>query len=613
MGKPPQHPAPKTPAPQPQPKPQKQPQQQPKPQQQPQKPQKPAPQPPAQKPQKPAPQPPAKKTDPARDALYCNNFSAVPQKQAMLPCGKPVEDKPCCVKSLSVKCGHGKRGFVLTPPKTKTNTKYEQVIQLLADQSNKSEVKGHNPIKTGKLLSMEQAEHADHDKVVISFNAGPCVQGKGPMRPAVVLGDRRSPQSITLDVDGPRPPRGPIYLTDFLQLFLGNNPAKTAKTYAGSVDCCKGGQEFGFRVEVFPYRKWAGKISIGHELGTDTQEVDYMDYGFNPPRARKAKLYSVDDRGTFKITGSIEVQFGGRVSKVELPTFEKSRTAKSGPERVAFAGTKRFFERVLPRLHTLCSSPMVTIKPIWPNLSLSGETETVEVKGAYDVGYEGKVAFKAEPLIGLSGSTDLLNWLIVGGASALGAPTAGLQLAKLKKKAEEGFGGGRIGGKIVCKIEFTASGQVGGGLEWQYKLGGKNAVEGALTADLDFELKGEVSIEVRVLIVSYQAGASISGKTGVGGEIKCQFYGDEPGFSGKVKFKGLVLEAVVLHSAGGSSIGTEPSAAAKKQQRQAQDKGRWDNSTSRGSDSKVLWKVEVLEPAEWPSSDKASLADGNSP
>ena len=526
-------------------------------------------------------------------ALYAPDFSPVPMKNVTLPCGKivqePVWDKPCCVVSLSLKCGHGARGFVLKPPTTRTNAMCEQVIQVLGDKD-------------------------DHDTVTLTFAGGPCTKGFASTLPVVTLDQQRFPHTVTTRVEAPKPPAGPLYLYDFMTVVLGNNPLKSAIVYSGGVDCCEGGQEFAFRIEAFPYRKWNGKITIGWKLGNTSQLVDYMDYS-NPdnPVKKQAKLYSIEDRGTFEISGKIQVVFGDRKTDVQLPTFEKSGATSRPEGQMVFAGTKNFFEKVLPKVHTLCSSPLVTIKPLWPELSLSGGIETVEVKGKYNVARKGTISFEADPLFGLSGSMDLLSWLIMGGATALGAPNIGLQLAKLKQKAEEGFGSGRVGGKVVAKIEFTASGKIGGALEWEFPEAGKYGGSGSIKADLDFELKGELSAEVRFFRVSYTAGASISGKTGVGGEIKYAFHGEEPGFSGSVKFKGLILEAVFVHSVGGSTVGTQPNGLAKKKEREEQDEGRWEKNTTRQSDSNTAWHLEVIGPAEWPKSDKAVLTDGSSP
>lgn len=72
-------------------------------------------------------------------ACYAPNFSSVPKRgYHTLPCGLVVRDPPCCVNGVNVRCGHSKRGFVLKPPTTKTDSKYRQIIQVLAKQGCKS-------------------------------------------------------------------------------------------------------------------------------------------------------------------------------------------------------------------------------------------------------------------------------------------------------------------------------------------------------------------------------------------------------------------------------------------------------------------------------------------
>lgn len=509
----------------------------------------------------------------AKAALYDPKFAAAAKPKAGQQCRMRVENKPCCVTGLTMKCGHGKRGFVLTPPTTKIPGRKDQVIQLLADHSNQ-------------------------DSLTLTLKGGPCKRGKAPLLPAIALAGNQIAGSRTLKLNAPTlPPMTKMRLDDFMNLCVMNNRAKNVSSYGGNVRCCQGGQEFNFLVEVFAYRKWAGSFSITQELGVATEIVNYNDYRTDPPTPRRAKLYSVDDAGTIKFTGNIEVTFGAKSYKVELPTFEKGRTA--GRQSSVFNSTKRFVERVMPRLRNLCASPLVTIKPLWPNIALSGEMDMAEVEGKYNVGYQGKVSFKADPLIGLSGTFDLLGWLLMIGGAACGVPLPVLnKLAELREMAEGGVGNRYVGGKAVARIDCTASGKIGGGLEWAYSSAGKHSGKGSIGGDLDFEVKGEVSIEVRVLVVSYTAGISVTAKTGVAGEISATV-GEGAGFKGTLKFKGLTIEAVTLSSVGGSTVGTKPTPAAEKAMRERQMAGRRDYGTSKTGGSTVRWKIEVIPEAEW--------------
>ncbi len=545
-------------------------------------------------------------------AIYNPQFSPVPTKQETQSCQLSAKDRPCaCVRSLSVKCGHSKRTFVLKPPLTKTNAAYEQVIQVLAYDGSVSP----------KANRVQQKAPCDH--ITMTLAAGACVKGIAG-RPAIQFGGVRQNQQIVAEVQATDAVTRPIYLDSFIRYYLGLSPSGLANVKHGVVDCCNGSSNYSFRVETFPYRKWEGKISIGYELSMEPTLVDYNQYVNRPivnngvivgfveeVIPKRAKLYKVDDEGTFKITGSLEATFGNDSSKVELPTFEKGNTPSSSKGAGAFSGLRTFFEKTLPRLNSLCSNEFVTLTPLWPNVTLGGKAETIEKNASYDVAWEGEVSLGLTPLFGLSGTTDLLAWLIVGGATLLGAPYAGQQLVKIKRLAEKGFGDNKYaGGKVVCKIDFTASGKIGGTLTWAFKAEGKDTATGGIQIDLDFELKGEVSVEVRFLVVSYTAGASITGSTGGTGEIVATFRGDDPLLSGALKFKGLTVEAVTLQSVGGSSVGTslkgEAAILAKKKKKQA---GTLNAETVRDTESTSTWKIVVLEPDQWPKSPEAQLCD----
>ena len=507
---------------------------------------------------------------------------------------KPVDDiKSCCLTALTAKCGHSKRNFILKPPSTKTNENNDQLIQILADNEN---------AKDGDLYT---------DKIKINLEAStPCPKGGIPK--INFDGQSYAQKSLELDLEGPSDEViGPkMDFVPFLRTFLLVQPGKKSKLYSGGASCVEGASELDFQVEVFPKRKWSGEISVGYEMPIDTKTVTYAVLNKKGKKIgeKTAKVYDVNEKGYLKIEGKFEGSYAGKTTSFTPPSYKKDYTSQSTDK--AFNSLNHFFGKILPKLNVILSSPLVEIKPLWPNITFSGSCENFEVPSKYNVDRKGSIELGFNPLFGLSGTADLLNWLIVGGASALGMPTVGLKLAKLKKKAEKGYNGKIFGGSAKASIDLKIGGKVSGGFQWDIIPEAQDEVSGKVRSDLDIEIKGEISGEVRVLIVSYRAGAYLKGSTGVAGELSGKFYGDEPGFDGKLIFKGIIIEAVVYSGFNGKKSKTEIRRGRGNDGRKLSEEIQIEDASFKEEDK--VWRIELVPKAEWPKSDKTVITQGNS-
>lgn len=515
---------------------------------------------------------------------------------------KPVDEiKSCCLTALTAKCGHSKRNFILKPPSTKTNDNNDQLIQILADNEN---------AKDGDLYT---------DKIKINLEAStPCPKGGIPK--INFDGQSYAQKSLELDLEGPSDEViGPkMDFVPFLRTFLLVQPGKKSKLYSGGASCVEGASELDFQVEVFPKRKWSGEISVGYEFSGKEKIVSYsvLDKNNKVTEVKQVRSYDVDTKGYLKVEGKLEGNFAGKKTSFEFPSYKSKSSSQTAD--TAFSKLNSFFENILPRLNLIFSSPLVEIRPQWPKITFGGSCENFEVPDKYNVDRKGTIELGFNPLLGMEGKADILDWLIVGGASMLGMPTVGLKLAKLKGKAEKGYRGKYFSAAAKASIDITVGGKVSGGLKWDIIPEEWDEVSGSVRTDLDFEIKGEISGEVRVLIVSYRAGAYLKGSTGVAGELTGKFYGEELGFDGKLIFKGIIIEAVVYSGFDGKKSETNIETANERGDRGRKKRGAgkakdidFDKAPPFKEEDKV-WRIELVPKAEWPSSDKTVITQEDS-
>ncbi|MDA8708714.1 hypothetical protein N9M10_04995 [Hellea sp.] len=540
----------------------------------------------------------------SNEALYAPDFTQSPEKSLVEECPASeypspypedyaeapmgpfapepciIEEKPCCITALTAGCGHSSRSFVLKPPTTKTNPAHDQVIQLLG------EIKGQ-------------------DDLVLKLSAvSPCPKGGKPVVKFDGHDYSGSTHKFTLQAPVSDQIGGVMDFIPFVKTFLLMKSGETSRTYKGGASCIEGGEEFNFTAEIFPQKTWSIELSMSCEMPDDRNVVGLSTYNSKNEiiGEKERAVYSYDPNESFlKFSGKIEGSYAGKKTEVQLFSYEKANTNNIATKKI-FPKLEQFFEKLLPKLAEFLSSPLIEITPRWPAVVLKGGAELMEIPDKYNVARKGDLSLELSPLLGLEGKADLLNWLIAWASG----PFAKM-LLKAKKKAEEGFGNDYIGASIKCSIDLTVGGQVGGGFAWEFIPQGKDTGAGKVNGSVDFTVKGEVSGEIRVFMVGYKAGAYLQAKTGFGGEMSGTFYGDEPGFSGKLIFDGLIIKAVAFVGATGTKDETHRDV---KVSRRGRRRGRFNREEMGVTDEDILYECEILPPGEWPQSDATTVTDG---
>jgi type VI secretion system secreted protein VgrG len=149
----------------------------------------------------------------------------------------------------------------------------------------------------------------------------------------------------------------------------------------------------------------------------------------------------------------------------------------------------------------------VTLRPVFPKLSLAYEGKFKEIDGSWRVGAEWSIKLKAEPLLGISAKFDILDLLIraLGAIPALAAISKGL--LKIKSWAKEKG--------QTFEITLTLSGTVGGdlGAKKEAKLA-KAGVDGSVEGKIKVEFAAKASFGSKG-IIGFEVGAEVKGDTGV--------------------------------------------------------------------------------------------------
>lgn len=484
--------------------------------------------------------------------------------------GTCKELPPCLTGPVIVSCAHGSRGFKLQPPNTPTNASHDQIIQVIADRN-------------------------EFEDITVQFSCGNCPHGAGPDKPHVFLRDKTSKSTMKASLRGPPSPLMPhqspgkdgptIPFYEFVRHFVGSREYDDYKSYYGGVSCCEGKGEQSFEVQVFPVRKWSGEFTAGTKIK----------YGGT------AAAGDEDSTVSLEATGNIKCTYGMRSIEVDFPTW---------------GATNKFLGTVGPDILKFTKSRYVTITPTWPKLKLGGELSSVEVKGRYNVTWGGKVNVGFDPIFGLSGKFDALQWLIDVACYVYIPPPGGKivadQIKYLRDIAEKGRGNEDVGVAATVRLDISAGGKFGGQMEWEFLPERKDKATGEFGGDLDLSVEGKVSAEARIWKVSYEAGASIKGATGISGKITACMYGDDPAWEGSAKFKGLTITGVAYQSVGGSNTGNEKSGQAPIEDRKKPWWKVWerDDKSVRAKDSKG-WKMVIIKPAPLFSEDES--ADSKSP
>ncbi len=556
------------------------------------------------------------------DALTLGDFLSSANKDGSADCDTlPPEEKTCCFSAISIRCAHPERKFVLVPPDTVTNDANDQIIQLVADTTNIS----------GDTIDTV-------DTLMFRIHGGPCNKGK-PGYPHLRIDGQNFQASGETKLSGPKTnPLEPVILSAFLRRFLTTDPTRTARHYHGTVVACEGGAEHSFQVHVYPKRKWEGEISLGYEAAEFKEtflEMDHKAIEKNlakdaakskmppPVVARKAtddlKVATLVKQDKMTFGGKITITEGGREASVELPFEIEGKTSD-----LAFSTTRKVFDKVYNGITRLgFAGNLASFNLLWPKLALGGAADLKEVPDAYDVAWNGTVFFKADPLIGAQGTLDVFAGIVMGLGAIPGGGALALQLLRLRRHLEGSDDDNRAF-KAKARIDLIATGTLAGEVTFTFGSRITNAGSGEIAGEFMLELKGELSAEIKVLIITFEGGYVVSAELSMGGKVTANVASGGCGLSGCFYFNGLYLKGAFTYSAGGEMLGTSPPGMiARIFLRMKKFVGGSNESASDGQGGKSLSKPKIsgsqdhfsyklLDEWQWPAGENVSLSDEGS-
>jgi len=186
-----------------------------------------------------------------------------------------------------------------------------------------------------------------------------------------------------------------------------------------------------------------------------------------------------------------------------------------------------------------------------PKLSIGGGLKLAEREASPDVGLQGNLDLKFEPLIGFSFSCDVITAVIKRVfPGKLADP-----ILEARKATKEGvkLGNGKVKASANVEIELSMDGRVDSLLGWEFKPDGRclptqGADASKVEAGIGISLKAVTDAKVEVFIISVQIGSEIKaegaeGAQGVG--LLFSAYATEinnqPSMAGKAVFSGMKL------------------------------------------------------------------------
>jgi hypothetical protein len=304
-----------------------------------------------------------------------------------------------------------------------------------------------------------------------------------------------------------------------------------ASTYTIDSLSCSNKQTPLARIDVFPQYDVSGTISVGF-----TQKVNVLtgELGSNRKKKKYKTALSHQTTNTWLYSGSIDCEIDG-----SKRTFGISTETDLG-KRVPFmkmrkvANTIAYFLGLLiwsigagrngkknnkqkkgksGDASTTVVSEYGTLEIQWPNFVLSFGLKNAEAqKGALVENY-GYVKVALEPFIGINGTVDLVNWIILFYAKG----KLGTLLIQMKEELEAGIESEYASIKASLSIELSAGMNIGGFIQFKREsLTHQWSAESELNFNVPITLKAHVSAKGHAFMISFGAGVEAGGKTSVG-------------------------------------------------------------------------------------------------
>lgn len=488
------------------------------------------------------------------------------------PDGNRPPAPPCCFQNVVVKCSHGERAYVMTLP-------------LPPDKKDDNEL---------HVI----AGHTNADKVEVTLNGGPCNRGHAETPCVKSANVNRCPIQSTskLTIEAFAPERS-ITQPGQWKSMIWPDVTSDCQTYPVNTTACEGASGCSTVLKAFPYVKWS--IAAGFSL-PGAPLTDKKKTGFSA--TKKGDQY---DSKKFIEYSCKQNNWGGKYPTVTLELDGGNTKHELGGEYQSFIKDtatymedfKSFADLAGGFMHSM-GGPDFSVQ--YPSIEIFYECETVEIKGTPRVGVQGTAELGLSPLIGLTFSYDVLEWLL--GMANLYAPGLGKALIAVKQRAEKGYFHDSV--KVELSLTFAINGSISGSLAWQKTDPSAKEWEclGEVDRTLDGSFIGKASAELDTWLFSAGAGAEVGGKTGVGAKVNA---GEDPKgvfAEGRLYFSGVTVYYSVYVSAGTASKEPKSRTYEDKEGGTPRRKHKTGESSSSSGKAKTTEgeHYPLVEPGEWP-------------
>ena len=214
-------------------------------------------------------------------------------------------------------------------------------------------------------------------------------------------------------------------------------------------------------------------------------------------------------------------------------------------------------DRVLTEVLNLAPEPqpghgfeVFNTKFIPPKWVIGGKQELVECKGRPDVGKEGNIYLKFDPLLEVEFTIDIIVVALAMIANSAGAPYLKDMFLDLRAQAQKGYKSenDNLEAQATLKMDFSLFGRLSADLNWQFLPGEPTKSTGGNKATIGMKLKASVDLILKLFIVKVKMGAEIKivgedGAEGVGIDfvVTPSPEGHEPGVAIKCDCTGMKI------------------------------------------------------------------------
>ena len=421
-------------------------------------------------------------------AVIADVSSPAESPPAQIPPPQPAPPQPtvCHLHALTLKCGHGERGYTLIAGQLDKAGRPTNCLEVVCGPEG-------DPVDVATELDLPYCE---------SHLAKPLAAAPGPLRNPAKTPTKATGRVLAL------PPSG-------LDQTLARNPfallwpkGVTPQKYTLSAPAC--GAALQAQVAAYPDVYW--KIELGIQLAKDE---------------KRARTPHQDASAALPAKTRIEVSYGRTTRDLSLTIDDYLRTGLT-VAKVALD----CFDRTLKLLGKYAG---VELKLIRPNVFVRGAWGWKEIPGTWQAGYELKITAGFNPLIGISVEVDIISAIL----TAVASPGAS-RLKKLldRSVAEVGLylsSKGQIGGEVSAT---RLLGQP------------RTKVDGEINGSIEVALEGRAKREKKWLLFTATAEAKMGAKTSLTASLKPAADDRGFGVDTKLEWKPLTLYVVAAVSAG---------------------------------------------------------------